>query len=119
MASSVREAVRQPTATSATLNLVGVNYRTAPLELRERLAFTEGSLPAALQTVIEVASEAYITEVLLLLWPRPRTWPSSCITAVSKSYWPAPTCVGLAPAYQFQPWIIVTWSASVVHPSTP
>src|SRR5215471_5376831 len=81
-----------------------------------------GTLRSALtraRWTVPVANVADITDVLLLLWPRPSTWPSSCTTAVSKSYCPAPTCVGSLPAYEFQPWIIVTWSASVVQPSTP
>jgi glutamyl-tRNA reductase len=45
---------------ASALTLVGVNYRTAPLALRERLAFTETLLPAALHFVTEMASEAYI-----------------------------------------------------------
>src|SRR5262249_23247110 len=40
------------------------------------------------RSVLPDASVAYMTDVLLLLWPSPRTWPSSCITAVSKPYCP-------------------------------
>src|SRR5579871_464152 len=83
------------------------------------LSGTLRSAVVSTRLAVPVAKLAYMTDVLLLLWPSPRTWPSSCITAVSKSYCPAPTCVGSAPAYQLQPWIMVTWSASSVQPSTP
>src|SRR5579859_6000882 len=78
------------------------------------LSATLRSAVVSTRLAVPVAKLAYMTEALLLLWPRPRTWPSSCIAAVSKSYRPAPTCVGSLPAYQFQPWIMVTWSASSV-----
>src|SRR5215469_12826281 len=77
------------------------------------------SAVTSVRLAVPTTSVAYMTELLSLLWPSPRTCPSSCTTAASKSYCPAPTCVGSAPAYQFQPWTIVTWSASVVQPSTP
>ena len=32
-----------------TFQLIGVNHRTAPLEVRERLAISESKLPAAVQ----------------------------------------------------------------------
>src|SRR5262249_13000532 len=49
------------------------------------------------------ASVAYMTEVLSALWPRPRAWPSSCITIVSTSYWPDLIWLGSAVVYQSQP----------------
>ncbi len=60
MTNSLGTSIRESISAGATLTLVGVNYRTAPLTLRERLAFTEGSLPAALHMLGEFASEAYI-----------------------------------------------------------
>ena len=60
MQNSVRPSIRQNGTSHGTLSLVGVNYRTAPLTLRERLAFTEGSLPNGLHMVREVAQEAYL-----------------------------------------------------------
>src|SRR5690348_13140895 len=52
--------VRANESPASVLTLIGVNYRTAPLALRERLAFTETLLPAALHFVTEMASVAYI-----------------------------------------------------------
>jgi glutamyl-tRNA reductase len=52
--------VRENASAQGALTLVGVNYRTAPLTLREQIAFTEDSLPNALQMIREVAGEAYI-----------------------------------------------------------
>ncbi|MBM2810456.1 MAG: glutamyl-tRNA reductase [Chloroflexi bacterium] len=43
-----------------TLSLLGVSHRTAPLELRERLAFTDERLPHALRALLEFAGEAYV-----------------------------------------------------------
>jgi hypothetical protein len=56
------------------------------------------------------AKLAYMTDVLLLLWPSPRTWPSSCITAISKSYCYVPTCVGSAPG------VPITMLIDIMHP---
>lgn len=42
------------------LYLYGANHRTASIELRERLAFTDGTLPSAYHRVRAFAAEAYI-----------------------------------------------------------
>ncbi|HZT06675.1 MAG TPA: glutamyl-tRNA reductase [Chloroflexota bacterium] len=47
-------------ATHASLSVVGVNHRTAPLSLRERLAITDAALPSALQLLRAVAREAFV-----------------------------------------------------------
>jgi len=46
--------------TGSELTVLGVNHRTAPVALRERLAFPEGTLPSVLHLLSEVASEAYV-----------------------------------------------------------
>jgi len=43
-----------------TLALLGLNHRSAPVELRERLAFTDESLPRGLQSLVARGDEAYI-----------------------------------------------------------
>jgi glutamyl-tRNA reductase len=43
-----------------TLALLGLNHRSAPVELREQLAFADEMLPDALQALREIGEEAYI-----------------------------------------------------------
>ena len=43
-----------------TLALLGLNHRSAPVELRERLAFTDDELPKALRSLRDLGEEAYI-----------------------------------------------------------
>ena len=42
------------------LGLLGLNHRSAPVELRERLAFADDSLPTALTALQARGSEAYL-----------------------------------------------------------
>lgn len=42
------------------LALVGLNHRTAPVALREQVAFTEDQLPGALQALADLGLESYI-----------------------------------------------------------
>ena len=50
--------------------------------------------------------------------PRPRTWPSSWVTTVWKSYWFCAIPLASEPKYQFQPLIRVIWPG-VYAPMTP
>src|SRR5207249_11720970 len=47
-------------SSGSVISLLGVNHRTAPVALRERLAFTEESVPEVLHLLQEFASEAYV-----------------------------------------------------------
>jgi hypothetical protein len=61
------------------------------------LSGTLRSAVVRLRLTMRVSSVAYITEALSALWPRPRPWPSSCVTNFWKSYWAEPICVASAP----------------------
>ena len=45
------------------LSVIGLNHKTAPVKLREKLAFSEGEIPAALS---EIWSNRPKTEVVIL-----------------------------------------------------
>ena len=46
--------------TAATLKVLGLNHRTAPVEVRERLAFTDDEQPQALAALSQLGDEACI-----------------------------------------------------------
>ncbi|MDR7500224.1 MAG: glutamyl-tRNA reductase, partial [Armatimonadota bacterium] len=61
------------------LTMIGLSHKTAPLEVRERLAFGEEEVPEALRAVraLPGVREAYLlstcnrTEVYLCTWEQP------------------------------------------------